>query len=181
LIRGWISWLFLLSLLSHTGRVAAEPTEYEVKAVFLYNFSHFVEWPSPALGATGPFTICVLGTDPFQGQLDDAARGERVDGHPLSVRHIETTEAPEDCRIVFIARSESVRLLQILTVLNRRSVLTVSELDNAAQRGVMIQFINKDNHVRLLINADAAHAAGLVVSSKLLRLAEIIGSNSGAS
>jgi hypothetical protein len=168
--------LALIGLLAQRARAGAEPGEYQVKAVFLYNFSHFIEWPSQALGAAAaPFTICVLGTDPFEGELDEAVHGERVADHPLAVRRIQDLDAGGDCQIVFIARSESAKLKQIVAALDHRSVLTVSELDDAAQHGVMIQFAKENNRVRLKINADAARTAGLVVSSKLLRLAEIVG------
>ncbi len=59
--------------------------------------------------------------------------------------------------------------------MNRRAVLTVSDFDLAAEHGVMIQFAMENNRVRLRINAESAHAAGLTISSKLLRPAEIVG------
>ncbi|HET6899288.1 MAG TPA: YfiR family protein, partial [Vicinamibacteria bacterium] len=51
---------------------ASSPTEYEVKAAFLYNFARFVEWPPDTFhdGET-PFVIAVLGHDPFGSVLDD--------------------------------------------------------------------------------------------------------------
>jgi YfiR/HmsC-like len=175
-----LSVLWLVALLGCPPRADAEPSEYQVKAVFLYNFSHFIEWPPQALGAgASPFTICVLGSDPFEGQLDDAIRGERIAEHPIAVRRMRDLDVGGDCQVVFIARSESARLNQIVAALDHRNVLTVSELDGAAQRGVMIQFVNENNRVKLRINADAARAAGLVVSSKLLRLAEIVGGGPG--
>ena len=42
------------------------------------------------------------------------------------------------------------------------------------QRGVMIRFVAANNRIRLRINADAAKAAGLSISSKLLRPAELV-------
>jgi len=183
MVRPRLSGLCLVLLIAVLGwpvRAGAEPSEYQVKAVFLYNFSHFVEWPPQALGAAAsPFTICVVGGDPFEGQLDDAIRGERIAEHPIAVRRMRDLDAGSACQVVFIARSESAQLDQIVAALDHRNVLTVSELDGAAQRGVMIQFVNENNHVKLRINADAARAAGLVVSSKLLRLAEIVGGGSG--
>ena len=45
---------------------AEAPTEYQVKAVFVYNFTRFVEWPSQTFTAPDePFVIGVLGSDPF--------------------------------------------------------------------------------------------------------------------
>jgi hypothetical protein len=83
----------------------------------------------------------------------------------------------DNCQILFIDRSEITRLGQILTALDHHSTLTVSQADGAAQHGVMIQFATENNRIRLRINVDSARAAGLTISSKLLRPAEIIGTD----
>jgi YfiR/HmsC-like len=167
-------------LLAWLTPVEADPDEYQVKAVFLYNFSHFVAWPTrePATPIR-PFTICVLGADPFERNLDEAVRGEHVAERSLLVRRIREPAEAVDCEILFIARSEGNDLDKVLTAVAHRTVLTVSELDGAAQRGVMIQFVNENNKIRLRINDDSARAAGLIVSSKLLRLADIVPSSRG--
>jgi hypothetical protein len=160
--------------------VEAEPSEYQVKAVFLYNFSHFVAWPARESSTViRPFTICVLGADPFEQNLDEAVRGEHVAERSLLVRRIREPSEAVDCEILFIARSEGNDLDKVLTAVAHRTVLTVSELEGAAQRGVMIQFVNENNKIRLRINDDSARAAGLIVSSKLLRLADIVPSSRG--
>jgi hypothetical protein len=167
-------------LLAWLTPVEADPDEYQVKAVFLYNFSHFVAWPmrEPATPIR-PFTICVLGADPFERNLDEAVRGEHVAERSLLVRRIREPAEAVDCEILFIARSEGNDLDKVLTAVAHRTVLTVSELEDAAQRGVMIQFVNENNKIRLRINDDSARAAGLIVSSKLLRLADIVSSSRG--
>src|SRR5690348_4279341 len=45
------------------------PSEYQVKAAYLYNFGKFVSWPADAT-AISEFDVCVLGTDPFGPLLD---------------------------------------------------------------------------------------------------------------
>jgi hypothetical protein len=176
------AWLCTtLGVLSFCGAYGAEvATEYQVKAVFVFNFSHFVEW-SPQVFATpnAPFVIGILGNDPFGARLDEAMRGEQIDQHPLLVRRIRTATEIGDCQILFIDRSESPQLEQILTALDHRSTLTVSELERSSERGVMIQFTTENNRIRLRINVDAARAAGLTISSKLLRSAEIVSTHGG--
>jgi YfiR/HmsC-like len=179
--RGRRRALILTGLfLSWLSPVEADPSEYQVKAVFLYNFSHFVAWPTAETGASArPFTICVLGADPFERNLDEAVRGERVADRSLLVRRIREPAEAVDCEILFIARSEGNALDKVLSAVAHRTVLTVSELEGAAQHGVMIQFVNENNKIRLRINDDSARAAGLIVSSKLLRLADIVSSARG--
>jgi hypothetical protein len=167
-------------LLLGAAPAAEAPTEFQVKAVFLFNFSHFVEWPPMSLGAADqPFGVCILGEDPFGSRLDDAVRGEQIGQHPLTVRRLHNVNDSRGCQILYIARSEAGQVHQIPTALEHSGVLTVSDIDGAAEAGVMIQFTTENNRIRLRINVGAARAAGLTISSKLLRPAEIIGSAAG--
>jgi hypothetical protein len=152
------------------------PTENQVQAVFLYNFSRFVEWPPQAFGAPGdPFVIGIVGSDPFGARLDEAVHNEQINGHTLTVRRFRSISELANCQILFIDRSEIANLGQILTALDHHSTLTVSQADGSAQHGVMIQLATENSRIRLRINVDSARAAGLTISSKLLRPAEIIG------
>jgi len=149
--------------------------EYQIKAVFVYNFAHFVQWPPAALPAgAAPLVIGVLGTDPFGPYLDEAVRGEKIDGHPLAVQRFRRIEDVRDCQILFISQSENDRLDRILADLKGRSILTVSEAAGFGDRGGMIGLVTVDHKVRLKINVGAARAATLTISSKLLRPAEIV-------
>ncbi len=160
---------------------AEAPTEYQVKAVFVYNFSRFVEWPPQAFTAPNePFVIGILGSDPFGARLDEAVRGEQIDQHPLVVRRFRNLGEISDCRILYVDRSASAEVQQVLAALDHRSTLTVSDLDGAAERGVMIQFTTQNNRIRLRINVESARAAGLTISSKLLRSADIVGARGGS-
>jgi hypothetical protein len=164
------------------GAAATEaPTESQVEAVFVFNFSHFVEWPSQILASpTEPFIIGILGSDPFGVRLDEAIRGEEINGHRLAVRRYRSLAELDKCQILFIDRSESGRIAQILAALHGRSTLTVSQADGAAEHGVMIQFKTENNRIRLRINMESARSAGLTISSKLLRPAEIVGKDASA-
>jgi hypothetical protein len=161
---------------SRSVDAAAAPSEDQVEAVFVFNFSHFVEWPRQSFaGPSDPFIIGILGSDPFGAHLEEVVRGEQINGHPLQVQRFRSLADIERCQILFIDRSEIGRIGQILAALNGRSTLTVSQADGAAERGVMIQFAVEDNRVRLRINVESARAAGLTISSKLLRPAAIVG------
>jgi hypothetical protein len=171
----------ILAVLLRGACGAEAPSEYQVKAVFVFNFSHFVEWPAPAFGSPNePFVIGILGDDPFGSRLDDAVRGEQIDQHPLLVRRFRTIGDIGDCRILYIDRSELPKMEQILAALDHRSTLTVADADGSAPNGVMIQFMTENNRIRLRINVDSARAAGLTISSKLLRPAEIVGTHGGS-
>jgi hypothetical protein len=151
------------------------PTEYELKAVFLFNFAQFVEWPATAFEAPdAPLIIGVLGSDPFGGRLEEAVKGEVVQGHPLEIRRFTRIEDVGTCHILFLGRAEGPGLEGALAQLKFRPILTVGEADQFARAGGMIGFVTDRNRIRLRINRGAAEAASLVLSSRLLRPAEIV-------
>jgi hypothetical protein len=177
----WLCGALAFALLLQETSAADLASEYQVKAVFVFNFSHFVDWPPQTFTTPSePFVIGVLGGDPFGTRLDEAVRGERVTEHPLIVRRFRSIDEVGNCQILFIDRSEGAKLGRIINALNHRGILTVSEIDEAAQRGVMIQFATESNRVRLRINVESAHAAGLSISSNLLRLADIVSTGPGS-
>ena len=150
--------------------------EYQIKAVFLFNFTQFVDWPANAFSdAQTPLVIGVLGDDPFGPYLDETVRGEKVKDRPLVVQRYRRPADIKTCHVLFISRSESARLDQIFGSLRGRNILTVSDIEGFARRGGMMLFLTQGNKTRLRINLEAAKAANLTISSKLLRPAEIIG------
>ncbi|HEX3989426.1 MAG TPA: YfiR family protein, partial [Verrucomicrobiae bacterium] len=112
--------------------------------------------------------------DPFGASLDEIVRGEKVNNRSLFIQHYQRIEDIKDCQILFICQSENRRLEEIFPALKDRSILTVGDTDGFAKRGGMIRFVTEKNKIRFRINVEAAKAANLTISSKLLRLAEIV-------
>jgi hypothetical protein len=169
----------LLALLG--GAQAAQgPAEYQVKAVFLFNFTQFVEWPQTSFpDAQAPFVIGVLGRDPFGRALDDAVRGERVNGRPLVIERYKNRAEMKPCQILFIDRSAGEEIAPTLDDLEHTGTLTVTDFDTGSRRDAIIRFLSENQKIRLRINVGSAHDAGLTISSKLLRPAEVVGAGAG--
>lgn len=164
-----------MPLAGATVRAQGGPAEYQVKAVFLFNFVQFVEWPADALGEKGaPLVIGVLGDDPFGQNLVETIRGERFAGRELKVRRFRRVEEVTGCQLLFVSQSERDRLDLILATLRGRPMLLVSDIDGFAARGGMIGMTMEQGRVRLQVNPRAARSAHLVLSSKLLRVAELV-------
>ena len=160
----------LATLLS--TQLSAAPTEYQVKAAFVFNFAKFVEWPGVQ---ADPFTICVFGTDPFDGALDSIVTERGLNGRTVDVRRVAPVSSGRECNIAFLAASESTKMDEFLAHFGRRGVLTVSDATGFAGRGGMIELLLERGRVRLVINIEAAVHANLKISSQLLRLARVIG------
>lgn len=148
--------------------------EYQIKAVFLFNFTQFVEWPTTSFSSDqAPLVIGVLGENPFGSFLEETVSGEKVNGHPLIVQYYKNIEDIKPCHILFINTSEANKLRQVIGSLKGKNILTVSDASNFLPEGGMIRFFTKSNKIQLQINLEATKTANLVISSKLLRLAEI--------
>jgi len=148
---------------------------YQIKAVYLYNFTQFVEWPETVLPAdNAPLVIGVVGEDPFGGYLDEVVQGEEINGHPLSIRRFSQTEEIQGCHILFINLPDAAKIENTLDRIKGQSVLTVSDHHEFLEKGGMIKFISVANKIQFQINPDASNSAELKISSKLLRLAEIV-------
>ncbi|HWD17899.1 MAG TPA: YfiR family protein [Verrucomicrobiae bacterium] len=148
------------------------PTEYQIKAAFLFNFAKFVEWPPAALGSdTAPMIIGVLGDNPFHNDLERTIQNKAVGGHPLLVKYLRAPDEAVRCQILFISSSEKARLPQILQAVKGASVLTVSEMDHFTTSGGMINLVLQADKIHFQINNTAATDVRLKISSKLLALA----------
>jgi hypothetical protein len=150
----------------------SRPEEYQLKAVYLFNFGRFVEWPAtPASPPQDSFDICVLGRDPFGSVLDATLMGESVNNQRLAARRISNSHDAVSCRILFISSSEAARIRDILASLEKSAVLTVSDLPGFTSNGGMIQFVMRENKIHFEVNLTAADKAGLTLSSQLLKVA----------
>ncbi len=172
--RPFISLLLIaFSIYSSYAQTTATP-EYQLKAVFLFNFTQFVEWaPSSFETDQSPLVIGVLGDDPFDSYLNDIVSGEKVNGHPIVIQHFNSYEDIKTCHILFISNSETNKIAQITSYLKKYNILTVSDANNFLPQGGMIRFFIRNNKMQFQINLDASRDANLVISSKLLRLADI--------
>lgn len=165
----------LLLALGSQSVIAATPSEYQLKAAFVFNFAKFVEWPAAAF-RTGqsPITICILGEDRFGRDLDELVKGQTIGGRGVAVRRIAQAPRADACQVLFVSSGEPSQAQELLHAVANLPILTVSEDDEASRRGYIIQLLLEDNKIRFAINLESAERAGIKISSKLLKLAKRI-------
>jgi hypothetical protein len=156
---------------------ASRPSDYDVKAAYLYNFGRFVEWPSSVTSNSDSFNVCVLGQDPFGSALDATLANETIDGKSVIAKRISTPQEAARCNILFMSSTEDVRLKKIIETLDKEAVLTVSDMPKFSQHGGMIQFVLEGKRVRFEVNLGAVQHAGLTLSSELLKVATAVRGN----
>ena len=182
----WVFWLGGLAVGAESpGKSPPAPVEeYKLKAIFLYKFTTFVEWPAAAFETTNaPFVVGVLGRDPFGPHLQQVAATKSVYGRRMVLQHFDAADKVRDarCHLLFIPKSERENLSRLLTWLKtapgpKPPILTVSEAADFPRDGLIINLLveEKTRHLQFQIDRDAAAAAGLKVSSELLDLAKTV-------
>lgn len=148
--------------------------EYVLKAVFLYNFCRFIDWPDRAFDSPDqPMIIGVIGDNPFGGLIEETVKGEMLRGRRIRVEYYRRPSDIGRCHVLFVGASEMHRADDIIAAVAGRSVLTVGETEAFLERGGMVALTADQNRVRLQINPARLRAENLAASSKLLRVAEI--------
>lgn len=157
---------------THASSDRPTSSEYEAKAAFLLNFTKFIEWPAASgAEADDPFSICIIGNNPFGKILDRLVEGETAGGRRIEIQSIGRLP-PNSCQVVFAGQSSN-ELSKVLSHLGR-GILTVGEGDRFLRDGGMIAFVLDNRRVRFDINQSAAARAGLRISSKLLSVARFV-------
>lgn len=178
LLRKALSALLAFCAASHgTGAFGQEegPSEYQIKAAFLFHFAQFVDWPVDAFKhADSPLIYCTLGEDPFHGVLDASLNGKTVGARALQVRHLRKVAEAQGCHVLFIGMEQRKGIGAALASLDRSPTLTVGEAESFAAEGGMIGFCLEENKVRFEINVGAAERANLKISARLLALAKTV-------
>lgn len=160
-------------LLSSAQADPITPSEYQVKAAFIYNFAKFVEWPG-SFDDGRPFVIGILGRDPFGSMIDDEVAGKTIREKPIQIRRFSKIDDAAASNILYVSRSEAENVGQIVKRLGHMPILTVSDIESFPEQGGMVELLMEQNRVRFAINVVMVERAGLKPSSHLLKLARIV-------
>ena len=162
----------LLSLNNCIWAQSSSPTEYEIKAACLYNFAKLIDWPDEAFeDINEPFSIGILGKDPFGVALERVIKDKTIGGRKISIRR---SSGHTSCQLLFISSTESENTSRVLETAEGSYIVTVSELDGFTELGGTIEFLIEENTVRFAINVDAADRAGVKMDPELLRLSTVV-------
>lgn len=169
LILRWLPRiLFSMSVLGWTLSASCDDLpEYRLKTAFIYNFAAFTEWPAE-VGTT--LNLCIYGQDPFGVEID-GLNGKTVGSRTFVVGRKPSLESLMSCQIAFITRAAIGDLPHVLATVHGLPILIVADSPGAARQGAALNMNLEHNRVTFEANLDAARAAGLNLSSKLLRLA----------
>lgn len=149
-------------------------SEGQIKAAYLYNFAKFAEWPAETLPPNGEILLCIVGNNVLDGALE--ALNERTIGERrLRVARQNYADLSlAGCHLLYIGNSEQSHFLVILTALGNAPTLTLSDIDDFAEKGGGIGLLFRDNKVVFEVNLEPIRKAGLRLPGQLLNIASYV-------
>ena len=163
----------------HAEPVAQSPNEYTMKAMFLYSFGRYIEWPETAFrNESEPFVIGIVGKDSFGGALDDIAARKTIQERQIAVRRfVSPAQYKPPCHILFVSRAlPAKQQTALIRKTKGTAVFVVGETPGFAEIGGGANFVVEDNQVRFEINIATARQSQLRMDAKLLNLGKPVGS-----
>jgi hypothetical protein len=142
-----------------------EGNEYQVKAMFVFNFTKYVEWPEEK--SNDAFTIGIIGESEIIEPLERIATQKKVGDRKIVIKTL-SAETDEYCNIIIVSNSRLNKLEQIEKRYTGKGVLIISD---ESQRSAAINLVTRDNKIRFEINQSLAKSGGVKISSQLLSLA----------
>jgi TonB family protein len=135
--------------------------EYQVKAVYLYNFAKLVQAPSPGLPGSSDLIVGVFGgNEDFVKVLRTTLAGQTINGRSLEIRYLRSPKELKLCQVVFFRASERTTRAAIAQ-LGRTSVLLVGEDKDFLNDGGMINLLPSQEKITYEVNSAALERAGM--------------------
>jgi hypothetical protein len=155
----------------------AETTgEIEVKAAFLFNMVRYVTWPDNAFSSLDSHVVIeVLGDPEFAEVARRMVDGKNVGNRPVEVRFSPDFDPASKAHVLFVGVSQRGKETELLEAVSDKPVFHIADWEGFAERGGVANFYLDESKVRFAINPGRARAAGLSISSRLLRLARLAG------
>jgi len=173
--RGCVQALGAL-LLGSLGSARAQreegPTEYQVKAAFLYKFIGYVEWPAGSNPwPADALVIGVVDAGPMADELSAIVAQKSARDRQLAVRRVAGPQSVDGVHVLFIGRGAAALAEELLRTTTARPVLTVTESEAAFALGSVINFVIESDRVRFDVAPQRAERKNIKISSRLLSVA----------
>ena len=175
-MKRFLGLAFLLLLLGNNGafsqKMDKENTNAKIKAVFIYNFTKYFEWPADY--RTGNFVITVIGDLALYKELKEMGMKKSGGPQTFEIRTAGNLNEVERCHILFISSSYSNLLSEANVKMKGKNTLIITEKTGLAKMGAAINFVAVDNKQKFELNKKNAEKYGLLVSLNLEKLAILV-------
>lgn len=164
-------WLLAVVPVAHSS--GQEPSGLDVRVGFVINFAKFVHWPGESNDRA--IRLCTTGGDELMSTSLGKFQGSLIRNRPVLTKTLNASDNPADCEVLFISSSlGTTETLALLGAIENAPTLTISDREDFARIGGMMELVPVRNRYQFDINYTAAKRAGLTLESGLLRLARSV-------
>jgi hypothetical protein len=159
------------------AQAATVVDEAQIRAAMVFNLTRYVEWPAWKFSEpSAPFVLCFLANDAVGDDTDilvhDRESRERaVQDRRVTVRRVSSMAATANCHVLYASKLDRKKIVDAPAEMNKWAVLTIS--DNPTAGGTVISLPMAENRVQIVVDLKAAQQSGLILSSKLLKIATV--------
>lgn len=169
--RTIVACAILIQFIAVTG-FTDDKDEHTVKALFVYNFTKYIEWHEQSISPQ--FRIGVLGESAMGEKLSMILKGKKLYNRAIEVKEIKNIDDVAGYQIIYISKSQSDQLKQVIEHCTLSETLIVTEDKNMAAKGSCINIVERDQKIKFEMNETAIKKAGLKVASQLYELAIVV-------
>ncbi|MBN1414836.1 MAG: YfiR family protein [Bacteroidales bacterium] len=139
------------------------------QAMFLYNFSRLIKWPETS--SQGDFIFGVLGNQEVYNNLVTLTSGKKVGTQPIVVKFFRDPREITTCHVIFVANNKISLFNEVLSKVQNKSSLIVTEKQGMLNAGSTIDFVIAENRLRYMLSEENARKNNLVLSRNLQDMA----------
>ena len=155
--------------------------QHKIRALYLYNFLLFVDWPKTAISHSDTIKVLIYG-DPHLYEALKPMAGKMIRGKKLVVDSLTKSEDLDNsCQVLFVGHKKKPAVKGLLKKVNGKPILTVSDMEGFVPLGGMVGLKNRADSVengkkqkRFIINLSAVRKSHLKIRSRLLRISDVI-------
>ena len=162
--------LVLVVVLAGFGFKQTYDTNAKIKAVYIYNFTRYFEWPDAK--KSGNFQIHIVGTNvSLIKELNDMAAKKKVGTQTIEVLNTPAFDGKSKPHMLFLLPEASKSLSDAISKFKGKGTLIITEKEGAAKTGAAINFVIVENKQKFEFSKISTNKAGLKASEDFKTLA----------
>jgi hypothetical protein len=145
-------------------------TNAKIKAVFIYNFTRYFEWPDKK--KEGNFVIYIVGkNDNLITELKGLAAKKKVGNQDIEIKNSSEFDAGIISQIIYILPDVSKSVTTAASKNKGKGTLVLAESVGACKTGSSINFVAVENKLKFEYSKNNAVKAGLKTNDDFKALA----------
>lgn len=145
-------------------------TNSKIKAVFLYNFTRYFDWPDKK--KEGSFVIYVVGkNDNLISHLKSISGNKKVGNQNIEIKNSLNFDANIPSQMIYLLSDAGKLVSDVASKSKNKGELIISETAGACKMGSSINFVVVDNKLKFEYHKNNAVKSGLKTNDDFKALA----------